>query len=381
MGIERGHITYDDILRLYPKAEQNIDYLDQIYLAMRNAGILVIEENTLSDIPIQDSTDEEADGLNNNSANFKEDNYLMDLDPDNLVGLYFSEATRFPLLTIQQEVTLAKRIEQGLLAREEISDPKIKSAKRLDELRFLIDDGLTAVDSLINANSRLVISIAKKFTNRGVPFLDLIQEGNIGLMRAVKRFDYKRGYKFSTYATWWIRQAVTRGLADQSRTIRLPGHINDQLSKIFRIQHQLRQQMGREPQLSEIAEAMGVPSWKIQQMFSDAQFPLSLEMPTSVEGDGVLGDILEDHEAPDPDEVTTLKLLGLHLDQILELLPAREALILKLRFGLANGEAHSLKEVGMKIGVSRERIRQIEAKAISRLRKPEIQNRLRNYLS
>ena len=245
----------------------------------------------------------------------------------------------------------------------------------------MIDDGLTAVDSLINANSRLVISIAKKFTDRGVPFLDLIQEGNIGLMRAVKKFDYKRGYKFSTYATWWIRQAVTRGLADQSRTIRLPGHINDQLSKIFRIQHQLRQQMGREPQLSEIAEAMGVPSWKIQQMFSDAQFPLSLEMPTSVEGDGVLGDILEDHEAPDPDEVTTLKLLGLHLEQILELLPAREALILKLRFGLANGEAHSLKEVGMKIGVSRERIRQIETKAISRLRKPEIQNRLRNYLS
>ena len=381
LGIERGHVTYDDILRLYPEIEQNIDHLDQIYMAMRNAGILVMEKNTLSDISRQDLAEEEADGLNNNSANFKEDNYLSDLDPDNLVGLYFSEAARFPLLTFQQEVTLAKRIEQGLLARGEIADPKIKSAKRLDDLRFLIDDGLTAVDSLIKANSRLVISIAKKFTDRGVPFLDLIQEGNIGLMRAVKRFDYKRGYKFSTYATWWIRQAVTRALADQSRTIRLPGHINDQLSKMFRIQHQIRQQMGREPQLSEIAEAMGLPSSKIQQMFSDAQFPLSLEMPTSVEGDSVLGDILEDHEAPDPDEVTTLRLLGLHLDQILELLPAREALILKLRYGLANGEAHSLKEVGMKIGVSRERIRQIEAKAMSRLRKPEIQNRLRNYLS
>jgi RNA polymerase primary sigma factor len=281
LGIERGYVTYDDILRLYPEVEQNIDYLDQIYLAMRNAGVLVIEENTLSDIHIQDSADEEAYDLNNNTANFKEDNYLMDLDPDNLVGLYFSEAARFPLLTFQQEVTLAKRIEQGLLAREEISDFKIKSAKRLNDLQFLIDDGLTAVDSLINANSRLVISIAKKFTNRGVPFLDLIQEGNIGMMRAVERFDYKRGFKFSTYATWWIRQAVTRALADQSRTIRLPGHINDQLSKMFRMQHQLRQQMGREPLVSEIAEAMGVPSWKIQQLFSDAQFPLSLEMPTS----------------------------------------------------------------------------------------------------
>jgi RNA polymerase primary sigma factor len=226
-----------------------------------------------------------------------------------------------------------------------------------------------------------VISIAKKYTNRGVPFLDLIQEGNIGLMRAAKRYDYRRGYKFGTYATWWIRQAVGRALADQSRTIRLPVHINDQVSKMFRMQQQLSQQMGREPEVSEIAEAMGVSSEKIQQLFKDARFPLSLDMPMSVEGDSVLGDYLEDHESPDPGEVATLSLLAQQLDQALALLPPREAQILKLRYGLANGEVHTLREVGLKIGVTRERIRQIEAKAISRLRSPVIQNKLRSYLS
>ncbi|MFC1997840.1 RNA polymerase sigma factor RpoD/SigA [Chloroflexota bacterium] len=317
----------------------------------------------------------------NNRFNYEADNLLSNVEPDNLIELYFCEAARHPLLTKEEEVGLAKRIEQGLLARQEISDNRIKSVRRQDDLQYLIDDSWTAVDSLIKANSRLVISIAKKYTKRGLPFLDLIQEGNIGLMRAVKKFDYKRGNKFSTYATWWIRQAVIRALADQSRTIRLPVHISDQLSKMFRIQHQLRQQLGREPKVSETAEAMGVTAKKIQQMSKDARFPLSLQTPISVEGDNVLGDFLEDHETPDPQEVATLSLLAQHLDQTLALLPAREAQILKLRYGLANGEAHTLREVGLKIGVSRERIRQIEAKAMSRLRKPEIQNRLRNYLS
>ncbi len=313
--------------------------------------------------------------------NWEIENMHSNVEPDNLIEQYFREATQHPLLTKEEEVELAKRIEQGRLARQEISDLKIKSVIKLEELQLLIDAGWVAVDHLVTANSRLVISIAKKHMHRGIPILDLIQEGNIGLMRAVKRFDYKRGYKFSTYATWWIRQAVSRALADQSRTIRLPVHISEQLSKMFRMQHQLSQQMGREPEVSEIAEAMGLTSEKIQQLLKDARFPLSLETPMSDEGDSVLGDYLEDDEAPDPQEVTTLSLLGEHLDQVLALLPAREAQILKLRYGLANGEALTLQEVGLKIGVSRERIRQIEAKAISRLRHPVIQNKLRSYLS
>jgi len=377
---EQGYITYDDVLRLFPEAEQNIDYLDQIYVSMHNAGILFIEENILEEVPTEDSADEDADDPHNGRAKNREDNYLSNVETDNLVGLYINEATRHPLLTFDEEVDLAKRIEQGFLARKEISDLGIKSAKRLGELQLLLDDSWMAVDCLIKANSRLVISIAKKYTNRGVPFLDLIQEGNIGLMRAAKRYDYRRGYKFGTYATWWIRQAVGRALAEQSRTIRLPVHINDQLSKMFRIQNQFRQQMGREPEVSEIAEAMGVSSEKIQQLSKNARIPLSLDMPMSVDGDGVLGDFIEDHESPDPGEVATLSLFAQHLDQALALLPPREAQILKLRYGLTNGEAHTLREVGLKIGVSRERIRQIEVQAINRLRHPVIQNKLHSYL-
>jgi RNA polymerase primary sigma factor len=354
--------------------------MDQIYVSMHNAGILFIEEKSDNDTSAGDTTVDEVKNPYDIRAKSNEENYLSNVEPDNLVGLYINEATRHPLLTFDEEVDLAKRIEQGLLARKEISDLRIKSAKRLGELQLLIEDSWTAVDCLIKSNSRLVISIAKKYSNRGVPFLDLIQEGNIGLMRATKRYNYRRGYKFGTYATWWIRQAVGRALAEQSRTIRLPVHINDQLSKMFRVQNQFLQQMGREPEVSELAEAMGVSSEKIQQLFKNARIPLSLDMPMSVEGDGVLGDFIEDHESPDPGEVATLSLLAQHLDQALALLPPREAQILKLRYGLTNGEAHTLREVGLKIGVSRERIRQIEAKAISRLRHPAIQNKLRSYL-
>jgi len=381
LGTKQGYVTYDDILRLFPEAEQDVDYLDQIYLAIRNAGITFVEDDSSNDAPNDDSAEEDEFESFDSRTRIENDNHLSHVEPDNLVGLYFWEATRCPLLTLDEEVDLAKRIERGLLAREEITDTQIKSTKRHKELLLLIDDSWTAVDHLITANSRLVISIAKKYTHRGVPFLDLIQEGNIGLMRAAKRFDYKRGYKFSTYATWWIRQAVTRALADQSRTIRLPVHMSDQLSRMFRMKHQLKQQLGRDPGIAEIAEAMGVTSEKIQQMSKDAQYPLSLDTPVSVEGESVLGDYIEDQESPDPDEVTTLSLLRQHIDQILEILPPREVQILKLRFGLSNGETHTLREVGLKIGVSRERIRQIEAQAIRRLRQPEIQHKLRSYLS
>lgn len=380
LGMMQGKITRDDILQFFPEAEHDAGYLNQIYLAIRARGILYIEDGSLNDAHNKDSADNNGFLPDDYRLIDKEDDLLSSIDPDDLVGLYISEAARRPLLTLEEEVDLAKRIERGLLARKEILNSKFKSDKRREELLFVIEDCWIAVDHLITANSRLVISIAKKYMHRGVPFLDLIQEGNIGLMRALKRYDYKRGYKFSTYATWWIRQAVTRALADQSRTIRLPVHINDQVSKMFHIQHQLSQQLGRDPDVAEIADRMGLTSEKIEQMYKDAQYPLSIDMPISFEDDGVLGDYIEDQEAPDPDDVTELSLLSQQIDQVLEMLPPREAQILKLRFGLSNGETHTLAEVGLKMGISRERVRQIEAQAIRRLRLSENAHKLRSYL-
>jgi RNA polymerase primary sigma factor len=376
LGTRQGYITYDDIIRLLPEIEQDFDALDQVFVILRNAGIQFIDGAR----PMDESQQEE-DKTDNGKLKYKDDNLLSNVDSNNLVGLYFCESARLPLLTLEEEVDLAKRIERGTQAREEIANTAIPSVHRHKELLGMIDDSWTAVDHLITSNSRLVISIAKKYTNRGVPFLDLIQEGNIGLMRAVKRFDYKRGFKFSTYATWWIRQAVSRALADQSRTIRLPVHMGDQLSKMFRTQYKLKQELGRDPMINEVAGAMDVSPERIKEITKNAQYTLSLDTPVSDEGDSVLGDYIEDKESVDPDEATALTLLRQNIDIILEMLPPREAQILKLRFGLSNGETHTLREVGLKIGVSRERIRQIEAQAIRRLRHPEIQNKLRNNLS
>jgi RNA polymerase primary sigma factor len=244
----------------------------------------------------------------------------------------------------------------------------------------LIEDGWAAREHLITANSRLVISVAKKYMGRGVPFLDLIQEGNIGLIRATKKFEYRRGHKFSTYATWWIRQAVTRAIADQGRTIRVPVHMGDQINKLLRIQHQLTQRLGREPSLEELAETLEVTPKKVENMIQVARRPLSLETPTDDEEDSMLGDFIEDDEAPPPDDTATYNLLKEHLGTVLDSLPPREVRILQLRYGLLDGQAYTLEEVGRKMGVTRERVRQIEAQALSRLRHPSIKRCLRDYL-
>ena len=284
-----------------------------------------------------------------------------------MIGLYLKEVGRVPLLTAAEEVSLAKRIEKGRIAREVLATGRPDDAQR-SKYRFNIEDGWAAREHLITANSRLVISVAKKYMGRGVPFQDLIQEGNIGLIRAAKKFDYRRGHKFSTYATWWIRQAVTRAIADQGRTIRVPVHMGDQINKLLRVQHQLTQRLGREPSVEELADALEVPAKKVENMIQVARRPLSLETPTDDEEDSVLGDFIQDHEAPAPDDSATYNLLRQHLGEVLDGLPPREVRILQLRYGLLDGQAYTLEEVGSKMGVTRERVRQIQVEALERLR-------------
>ena len=247
-------------------------------------------------------------------------------------------------------------------------------------IRVLIEDGWAAREHLLTANSRLVISVAKKYQGRGVPFGDLIQEGNIGLIRATKKFEYRRALKFSTYATWWIRQAVTRAIADQGRTIRLPVHMGDQINRLLRASHSLTQELGRAPTDAELAEALEVPRENIESMKQVAQLPLSLETPTGEEEDSVLGDFIEDEQAEVPVEAASEALMFQGLREALETLPPRESAVLQLRYGLADGKAYTLQEVGQKLGVTRERARQIEAQAIRRFQNPEIRHKLADFV-
>ena len=303
----------------------------------------------------------------------------IERDPDDTLGMYLKEVGGLPLLTAEQEVALSKRIERGINAREELAKGGLRP-KQMTDLRAQIEDGWAAREHLLTANSRLVISVAKKYLGRGVPFADLIQEGNIGLIRATKKFEYRRGLKFSTYATWWIRQAVTRAIADQGRTIRLPVHMGDQINRLLRARHSLTQELGRMPSDSELADALEVPREKIEEMKKVAQLPLSLETPTSEEEDSVLGDFIEDQEAEAPPEAANAALMYQGLQEALDTLPPRESVVLQLRYGLADGKAYTLEEVGKKLGVTRERVRQIEAQAMRRFQNPEMREKLEDYV-
>ena len=377
-GRQKSVVTIDDILRFFPDAEQDVDQLEEAFSALLSAGIQYTEENPSDDVDedemdlsdIDEDDDENGIGLSDDLSN---------IDTDDTIGLYLKEVSRVPLLTADEEVELAQRIEKGRISREELARVNVTPERRL-ELRKNIEDSWAARDHLITANSRLVISVAKKYMGRGVPFLDLIQEGNIGLIRATKKFDYRRGHKFSTYATWWIRQAVTRAIADQGRTIRVPVHMGDQINKLLRYQHQLTQKLGRDPSVEELAAELDVPIKKVENMIQVARRPLSLETPTDDEEDSVLGDFIEDDDAPAPSDSATYNLLKEHLQIILNDLPPREVRILQLRYGLLDGQAYTLEEVGNKMGVTRERVRQIEAQALSRLRHPSVQKILRDYL-
>jgi len=375
LGREQGYVTVDDILKVFPDAERDLDQLDDAYATLIGAGVSILEESS------PDKPPKSAEKIEEDESEEEEQhaNYLSSVDADDSVGLYLKEVGRVPLLTADEEVMLAKRIERGRLAREELAGG-VDDRERTQELRRWIEDGWAAREHLITANSRLVISVAKKYMGRGVPFLDLIQEGNIGLIRAAKKFDYRRGHKFSTYATWWIRQAVTRAIADQGRTIRVPVHMGDQINKLLRISHQLTQRLGRDPTTEELAAELDVTPKKVENMIQVSRRPLSLEIPTDEEEDSVLGDFIPDDDSPAPVDTVTNHLLKEHLREVLETLPPREVRILQLRYGLLDGESYTLEEVGRKMGVTRERVRQIEAQALSRLRHPGHRRKLADYL-
>jgi RNA polymerase primary sigma factor len=375
LGHERGFVSIDEILQVFPEVERDIDQLEDTYAALLSAGLNVVDGTLDEKVSVEPGRGISADIAEEE----EEENFLSTVDADDTVGLYLKEVGRVPLLTAEEEVSLAKRIERGREAREALAFENV-TAKKRHEYQIAIEDGWAAREHLITANSRLVISVAKKYMGRGVPFLDLIQEGNIGLIRAAKKFDYRRGHKFSTYATWWIRQAVTRAIADQGRTIRVPVHMGDQINKLLRISHQLTQQLGRDPSTDELAQALDVPPKKVENMIQVARRPISLETPTDEEEDSVLGDFIEDEESPAPAMTVTQTLLKEQLQDALGSLPPREVRILQLRYGLLDGQSYTLEEVGRKMGVTRERVRQIEAQALSRLRHPNHRRTLVDYL-
>src|SRR4051794_26622508 len=301
-----------------------------------------------------------------------------------LVRAYLKEIGRVALLNAEQEVELAKRIEAGLFAAEklrqaDLGELKLTKTVRKD-LEWLTADGQRAKDHLLEANLRLVVSVAKRYTGRGMAFLDLIQEGNLGLIRAVEKFDYTKGYKFSTYATWWIRQAITRAMADQARTIRIPVHMVEQINKLTRVQRQMLQDLGREPTADELATELDMTPDKVVEIQGYAREPVSLEQNVGDEGDSQLGDFIEDADAPVAAEVVSFGLLQRELDSVLKTLPEREAAVVALRFGLTDGQPRTLDEIGKEFGLTRERIRQIEAKTLSKLRRPSRSQKLRDYL-
>uniref|UniRef100_A0A7C1K3D5 RNA polymerase sigma factor SigA n=1 Tax=Thermomicrobium roseum TaxID=500 RepID=A0A7C1K3D5_THERO len=296
------------------------------------------------------------------------------------VRLYLQEIGETALLTPQEEVWLAQRIERGKIAQARLERGDYASEEERQALLHDKEDGERARAHLIQANLRLVVSVAKKYIGRGLSFLDLIQEGNIGLMKATEKFDYKRGYKFSTYATWWIRQAITRAISDQSRTIRLPVHVGETINRIKKMSHRLQQILEREPTQLEVARALDMPEEKIRQILEAARLPVSLEAPIGQDGNAFLGDFIEDETQPPPIEVASQQLLRQQLEEALSRLTERERRIIVLRYGLEDGQFRTLEEVGREFGITRERIRQIEAKALRKLRHPSCSRMLRGYL-
>ena len=366
-------LSMEDIYNALPDSEEvDQDLVYELITTLRKQGVEIAEEEG-------EFTADESDQVP-----------ITDMDPyaglshissDDTISLYLREMSRVPLLSSDEERSLAIRIEKGDEAKLEISrlDGNATPLQKA-ELENLVESGREARAHLIKANTRLVVSIAKRYTNRGVPFLDLIQEGNLGLMKAVEKFDYTKGFRFSTYATWWIRQTITRAIADQGRTIRVPVHMVDRIRQMYKRIHELEQTLGRTPTIDELSEAMDIDKQKVSWMLRVSWLPLSLESPINDEEDeSELGHFVEDKETPTPIQTVYSKLLKEKVNDVLDTLPCREARILKLRFGLEDGKFYTLEEVGKKFGLTRERIRQLETKALRRLRQPQKSQQLRDY--
>lgn len=378
-GQEQGFLRPFDLFKFVPAAREDETLLNDVLEALIDAGIPYDTNVDVEQSAVEEQAAQPTISRTKKVATIEPGpDYLANLDTDDMVSMYIKEAARVPLLSADEEKDLAQRIEQGRLAQEEVARGRV-SASRMKELRYIIEDGRDAREHLIRANSRLVISVAKKYMNRGLPFLDLIQEGNIGLMRAVKKFDYTRGYKFSTYATWWIRQAITRALADQGRTIRLPVHMGDKINKMIRVQRELEQRLRRRPTTEELADALDMPPEKVEEMMKVVRQPLSLQMPVGEDDEEALGDFVEDEASLSPEDTTTNIMMREDLMKRLEELPPREVQVLRLRYGLVDGEPMTLKEIGRRMGITRERARQLEGQALRRLRSPEVEQQLRAY--
>jgi RNA polymerase primary sigma factor len=372
-GRDQGYLLSDEVVAAFPNAEDQLDVLEEFYSSLVAEGIEVLDQapprpvsrqrEVVSERPVDRATytEDPASGVGDS------------------VRLYLQEIGDTDLLTMQEEVWLAKRMERGKIAEALLLDPTLSHEERIaldaDKL-----DGELARAHLIRANLRLVVSVAKKYVGRGLSFLDLIQEGNIGLMKATDKFDYKRGFKFSTYATWWIRQAITRAISDQSRTIRLPVHVGETINRVKKTGHRLQQILEREPTQVEIARAMDVTDDKVRQVLDVSRHPISLEAPVGQDGDAFLGDFIEDESMPHPLELASHELLKSQICDALSKLTERERRIIELRFGLEDGRFRTLEEVGRHFGITRERIRQIEAKALRKLRHPSYSRKLRGYL-
>ena len=370
-----GSITAADLAEKLAVLDITPDETDAVYQKLVELGVDVAEDEAI----VEEDAEEEAPEEDRVRARREVDQALK-APTNDPVRMYLKEIGRVALLTAQEEVSLAKRIDAGVQATEEMERDASLAGAKLSELRWNQKDGARAKRHLVEANLRLVVSIAKRYVGRGMAFLDLIQEGNLGLIRAVEKFDYTKGFKFSTYATWWIRQAITRAIADQARTIRIPVHMVETINKLVRIQRQLLQDLGREPTADEIAEQMEITPEKVREIQKISQEPVSLETPVGEEEDSHLGDFIEDSDAVVPLERASFRLLQEQLETVLHTLSEREKSVIEMRFGLKDGQPRTLEEVGKTFGVTRERIRQIESKTLSKLRHPSRSQKLRDYL-
>lgn len=373
----QGHLTLEDVEEIIPLSGANQEAITEVVGLLTRQGIeVIIPEDSEIDSGDQEEDENEVEEEPKIIAGVEK------VPSDDTITMYLREMSKVPLLNKEQEVDLAKRYEAGKAAKEELI--RLEESLNVHDrfcLESTTEDGLLAREHLIKANTRLVVSVAKRYTGRGVPFLDLIQEGNLGLMKSVEKFDYKRGFRFSTYATWWIRQTITRAIADQGRTIRIPVHMVDRIRIMYKQIHELEQRLGREPNIDELSDALGFPPEKVEWMIRVSWLPLSLESPINDDDEeSELGNFVEDKDTPTPSQRVYSKLLREKIEEVLDSMPYREARILRLRFGLENGRYYTLEEVGRKFGLTRERIRQIETKAIRHLRHPNYSIQLKEYL-